>query len=277
MERQKSLSIWTVILVIITAVVVGGGVYWQQSSAIKKIQDEMVSKQRTLQQQIKDLQSDTAKVQETRSGWQTYVSNKGFSFQYPPGHKVNEVTDPENPSNTIIHIVVIDDKGKPVSRPPVLEINVSSNAVAFSLWEGIPWDGFPEIVETFSSKQQETIDINSYTGEWKTQDIQHTESSYTDSEGELRIEGDGSITGIIHHVSVYEGNLRKTADAKVIGKISGNEAFCTFEDDGWGNRGELILKFEKEKLIGTIKITARPKEPQNWGIEEETITFVRGK
>lgn len=291
MERQNSRITWAIIIVSITAAVVGGGVYWQQSSAMKKVQDEMASRQQRLQQQIKDLQNDISQIQETRSDWQTYVSNKGFSFQYPPGHEVSESTNPENPNSTIVHIVAVDEKGKPVSRPPVLEINVSSNAVTFSLWEGIPWDGFPEIVETFRSKQQEkvsestpkakeeslAVDISSYAGEWRTQHIQHTESSYADSGGELKIEGNGSITGVIHHVSVYEGNLRRTADAKVIGKISGNKAVCTFEDDGWGNSGQLILKFEKEKIIGTIKITARPKEPQNWGIEEGAITFVRGK
>jgi len=292
MEQQNSQSIWkTVFVIIVTAIVAGGGVYWRQSSVTKKVQDEMASRQQALQQQIEDLRNNIAQVKETRPDWQTYVSDKGFSFQYPPGHEVNEVTDPENSGNTIVHIVAVDEKGKPMQRPPVLQINVSPDAITFSLWEGIPWDGFPGIVETFRSKQMEkvskstpkvkeeslTVDINSYAGEWRTQDIQHTESSYVDSGGELKIEGNGSITGMIHHVSIYEGNLRKTADAEVIGKISGNEAVCTFEDDGWGNSGELILKFEKEKIIGTVKITARPKEPQNWGIEEETITFVRGK
>lgn len=290
MEQQNSRSIWTTILIIIiTAVVVGGGVYWRQSSVMKKVQDEMASRQQTLLQQIDDLQNNIAQLQETQSDWQTYVSEKGFSFQYPPGHDVNEVTDPENPNNTIVHIVAVDEKGKPMQGPPVLQINVSQDAITFSLWEGIPWDGFPEIVETFRSKQKVskstpkveeeslTVDISSYAGEWRTQDIQHTESSYVDTGGELKIEGNGSITGMIHRVSIYEGNPRRTADAEVIGKISRNEAVCTFEDDGWGNSGELILKFEKEKIIGTIKITARPKEPQNWGIEEETITFVRGK
>jgi hypothetical protein len=292
MEQQNSQSIWkTVFVIIITAVVAGGGVYWRQSSVAKKAQDKMVSRQRALLQKIEDLQSNIVQVQETRSDWQTYVSGKGFSLRYPPGHEVNEVTDPENPNNTIVNIVAVDEKGKPMQRPPALQINVSQDAITFSLWEGMPWDGFPEIVETFRSKQMEkvsestpkvgeeslTVDINSYVGEWRTQDIQHTESSYVDSAGELKIEGDGSITGMIHHVSIYEGNLSKTADAEVIGKISRNKAVSKFEDDGWGNSGELILKFEKERIIGTIKITARPKEPQNWGIEEETVTFVRGK
>lgn len=288
MEQQNSQSIWkTVFVIIIAAVVAAGGVYWWQSLATKKVQDKMASRQQALLQQIEDLKNNIPQVKETRSDWKTHVSGKGFSFQHPPGHKVNEVTDPEDPNNTIVHIVAVDEKGKPLQRPPVLQINVSPNAVTFSLWEGIPWDGFPEIVETFRSKVPEskpkaeeeslTIDINSYAGEWRTQDIQHTESSYADTEGELRIEGDGSITGMIHHVSVYEGSLTKTADAKIVGKISGNEAVCTFKDDGWGNSGELILKFEKGKIIGTIRITARPKEPQNWGIEEKTITFVKGK
>lgn len=85
--------------------------------------------------------------------WIEYKSNKGFSFKYPPGYGVNETQDPQNPQNTIIHIVKTDESGEFVQgATPSLQINVSENLISFALWEGMPWQGFPKIVETFRSE-----------------------------------------------------------------------------------------------------------------------------
>jgi hypothetical protein len=83
-------------------------------------------------------------------GWVEYKSDKGFSFKHPEGYGVNETNDPENPQNTIVHIVVIDETGDFAEIPPFLQINVSSNLVSFALWEGREWEGYPDIIRTFS-------------------------------------------------------------------------------------------------------------------------------
>jgi hypothetical protein len=92
--------------------------------------------------------------QETQNNWITYESQKGFSFQHPQGYGVNEIIDFDNPGNIIIHIVEIDENGEFVEGiVPSLQINVSQNSVSFALWEGRPWEGYPEIINTFVSKE----------------------------------------------------------------------------------------------------------------------------
>lgn len=81
--------------------------------------------------------------------WLTYESQNGFSFQHPKGYGVNETTDSEDPENTIVHIVKLDENGEFAQVPPSLQINVSKNSVSFTLWEGMPWEGYPEIIGTF--------------------------------------------------------------------------------------------------------------------------------
>ncbi len=81
--------------------------------------------------------------------WVTYESQNGFSFQHPKGYGVNETIDPEDPENTIVHIVKLDENGEFEQVPPSLQINVSPSSVSFSLWEGAKWDGYPEIIGTF--------------------------------------------------------------------------------------------------------------------------------
>ncbi|MFH1430341.1 MAG: hypothetical protein ABIG71_02325 [Candidatus Uhrbacteria bacterium] len=82
--------------------------------------------------------------------WQSYVSERGFTFRYPEAHAVNETRDPSDPRTSILHVVALDSIGEPLPRPPVLQITYNPDSlVSFSLWEGIPWDGFPTIAETF--------------------------------------------------------------------------------------------------------------------------------
>ena len=76
------------------------------------------------------------------NGWLTYTSEQGFSFDYPEGYEVSENVDPEN--SEITNVFISSGEG-----PPNLQINISPYSVSFSLWEGIPWDGYPEIVKTF--------------------------------------------------------------------------------------------------------------------------------
>ncbi|MEK7672789.1 MAG: hypothetical protein AAB373_02805 [Patescibacteria group bacterium] len=84
--------------------------------------------------------------------WLTYESPKGFSFKYPQGYQVFQMTvsesQPGSEDISILHIVSTDNE----SPTPSLEINVSPTAVSFSLWEGMEWSAFPKIVETFETK-----------------------------------------------------------------------------------------------------------------------------
>jgi len=131
MQSTKSKIILTVI---ITAIVVGAGVYFWQKT--QQPADTIPLTEQT------DLEN-----------WIEYKSDKGFSFKHPPGYGVNEVADPENPDNTIIHIVKTDESGEFIlGVTPSLQITVSQNAVSFALWEGMPWEGFPTIVETFRTE-----------------------------------------------------------------------------------------------------------------------------
>lgn len=80
------------------------------------------------------------------SNWSTYTSDDGFSFQYPPGYTVNATADPEEPARVIVHVVATDREG-----PPAMQITYAHDAwVTFALWEGIPWDGYAGVTESFT-------------------------------------------------------------------------------------------------------------------------------
>ncbi len=131
---MKSTKSKIILTVIITAIITGGGVYYWQKT--QQPADTMPLTEYT------DLEN-----------WIEYKSNKGFSFKHPQDYGVNETADPENPQKTIVHIVKTDETGEFVQDvTPSLQINVSQNAVSFALWEGMPWEGFPKIVETFRNE-----------------------------------------------------------------------------------------------------------------------------
>ena len=130
MAKQNPIK--TILIIIITAILVGGTTYFLLNSSITEKSKEIVPEQE-------------------HQDWTTYTSDKGFSFQYPQGHKVTEQEDPENPEITIIFITEIDENGEFITGPPSLQINISENSVSFSLWEGIYWEGYPDIIGTYKS------------------------------------------------------------------------------------------------------------------------------
>lgn len=110
-----------IVTALITALITTGGLYlWQTTECPQKSPEAAF----------------------VTSDWLTYESENGFSFMYPPGYDVSENTDPENPDITNVFIAGAEG-------PPVLQMNVSDYSVSFSLWEGAPWKGYPEIVNTF--------------------------------------------------------------------------------------------------------------------------------
>lgn len=102
---------------------------------------------------IADLKADVEVLKTTGmvgyENWQAYISAEGFSFMYPEGYAVSTNPDPENADITNVFILAADAEGNPLEQPPVLQMNVSDYSVSFSLWEGIPWEGYPDIVRTF--------------------------------------------------------------------------------------------------------------------------------
>jgi len=102
---------------------------------------------------IEKLKADIEVLKSTNmvgfEGWQTYVSTAGFSFMYPQGYVVSASPDPVNPDITIIFILAAAADGTALEQPPVLQMNVTDYSVSFSLWEGIQWDAYPDIVRTF--------------------------------------------------------------------------------------------------------------------------------
>lgn len=126
--KQYKQSFWLFILIaILTAVIVSAGIdFWKGQQEPKP--EEVIE----------------------HEDWATYKSQKGFSFMHPKGFGVNEVSDPENAQNTIIHIVELDENGDFAEGVvPSLQINVSPGSVSFTLWEGRDWEGYPEIIGTF--------------------------------------------------------------------------------------------------------------------------------
>ncbi|MFC1655487.1 hypothetical protein ACFL3C_01330 [Patescibacteria group bacterium] len=122
--KHKYVHFWAVpLLVITTAAITGAGTSFLLQDSDKKVDTEAPK-------------------------WQTYTSENGFSFNYPSGHDVNENADPENSDVTNVFIVKVDEDGETFGSP-VMQINVSDYSVSFSLWEGIPWYGYPDIIKTF--------------------------------------------------------------------------------------------------------------------------------
>lgn len=88
--------------------------------------------------------SITAEISD-QSKWNTYMSQYGFTFQYPPEYGVSEgegVNDSKARSITIYHI---NRQGPPVM---VMEV-LAPSVVNFSLWEGIGWEWFDEVMSSF--------------------------------------------------------------------------------------------------------------------------------
>ncbi len=115
----------TILTVIVTALVVGLGVYYAQKPDIQVADDTEIN------------------------DWIPYETREGFTFSYPPGYAVQENTDPENPEITNYFVVGLADGETLRQGPPVLQINASPTMVSLALWEGIPWEGYPKIAETF--------------------------------------------------------------------------------------------------------------------------------
>jgi hypothetical protein len=122
-QNKCTYSIWLLVLIVILTTLIVG-------AALKIMQNQ----QNPLPAQ---------------NGWVTYESQNGFSFQHPKGYGVNETIDPEDPENTIVHIVKLDENGEFAQVPPSLQINVSPGSVSFALWEGREWEGYTEIIGTF--------------------------------------------------------------------------------------------------------------------------------
>lgn len=84
--------------------------------------------------------------------WQRYESSLGFSFMYPKGYKVSEGPADENAGQSArsIYITQVDDNGQDVQGPPVMFINIFSphGPVEFSLWEGIDWRYFKDVIHS---------------------------------------------------------------------------------------------------------------------------------
>lgn len=89
-----------------------------------------------------------APVQDEFADWIPYETSQGLVFSYPPGYGVTENTDPEDPDVTNYFVVGLEHDDTIRQHPPVLQINASDSMVSLALWEGIPWEGYPQILET---------------------------------------------------------------------------------------------------------------------------------
>lgn len=79
--------------------------------------------------------------------WLTYESENGFSFKYPKGYGVTETPTDDS---ILVFIVQTDENGDFMeSVTPSFQITVSDYGVSFSLWEGMEWEGYPDIIKTF--------------------------------------------------------------------------------------------------------------------------------
>ena len=82
------------------------------------------------------------------SDWSAYESENGFSFAHPEYIVPHEST--KNGESTVVLSQVIGEvDGEPDYGVPAGVVQVSEGRVSFALWEGIPWDGFEVLVESF--------------------------------------------------------------------------------------------------------------------------------
>ncbi len=77
----------------------------------------------------------------------TYTSQNGFSFDYPTGHTVNEVTDPTVAGGYVVHIV-------PYNVPfPAMQVTIGPVDTTFALWEGKEWEYFDYVKDSFTREE----------------------------------------------------------------------------------------------------------------------------
>ena len=120
MEHESSNSQTTIIIALLILIVVGGVAFYMQK---KEFAD-----------------------------WITYETRQGLVFSYPPGHAVTENVDPESSDVMNYFVVSLEHDETLRQHPPVLQINASENMVSVALWEGLPWEGYPQILETLKWK-----------------------------------------------------------------------------------------------------------------------------
>jgi len=100
-----------------------------------------------------------AKVQEPVSetvGWPKYQSEHGFSFQIPPGHRVQDSPGPNNDTEgatktRIVYVYLVDQEGKPIGTPKmVVNVIPDRGQVGFGLWEGARWEHYHTVMHSFN-------------------------------------------------------------------------------------------------------------------------------
>jgi len=90
------------------------------------------------------------------SGWPKYQSEHGFSFQIPPGHRVQDSPGPNNETEgatqtRIVYVYLVDQEGKPLGTPKmVVNVIPSRGQVGFGLWEGARWEHYHTVMHSFN-------------------------------------------------------------------------------------------------------------------------------
>lgn len=89
---------------------------------------------------------------------------------------------------------------------------------------------------------------------------------------DITVYTDGSVQGAIFESSTNFGHL---AQAKIKGNIENNKLSCSFDNDGWGHRGNIELNFQGDTIVLSVKeIYSNGNADNTWGISKGTFALL---
>lgn len=88
----------------------------------------------------------------------------------------------------------------------------------------------------------------------------------------LKLE-DNIVSGNIYRIKVLNQKIDRLAKISVNGELQNDILVTKYEDDGWGNAGNIELDFTNG-VLNSYKITITKKQKNEWGFEEGVYTPV---
>lgn len=91
--------------------------------------------------------------------WEVYTSEvQGFSFKVPIMYSVVESDHYENKNMRTVSLIQMDKNDEAVQGPPAMQMHVwvEAGILESTLWEGIPFDHYEDVLKSFSFNSELT-------------------------------------------------------------------------------------------------------------------------
>lgn len=138
------------------------------------------------------------------------------------------------------------------------------------------------ILQTFEESEEadrienQNLDYQSYNGTWSENGLSHEEVLENGgTELQIKISADNEIQGVLFS---QQGMSKRIAQIDhITGIIENGECRYDYEDDGWGNRGTLLIRFQEKQIrIEVLDFVLDEQNASEYGING-TYELIREK